>query len=334
MGKIKGILKSNWKLVITALVFTICLVTFLFVCIFYNKTIEVSSMTRAVTDYENQESLETEEEQKDVIGAEVSEEELNSVRADINDKATNTSKYFIQVNYVANVVTIYQKDENDEYTIPYKAMVCSCGKATPTSGVYKMTQQYRWHKLLGSVSGQYCSRIVGSILFHSVPYAEYGNPASLKYTAFDKLGTKASAGCIRLQVADALWIYNNCGAGTKVEFYGDSNPGPLGKPTARKISGESAEVRNWDPTDPDPRNPWKNYKGNSNSMTTTTTTDNASTQEQEEPKKEETTPVIPPVEDEKPPEKEPEKEPGKDDNVVEDNKTEEENDNDKEKVEP
>ena len=57
---------------------------------------------------------------------------------------------------------------------------------------------------------------------------------------------------------DAKWIYDNCVAGTQVEFYADSNPGPLGKPTAPKISGDE-EVRGWDPTDPSPKNPWKNY---------------------------------------------------------------------------
>lgn len=32
----------------------------------------------------------------------------------------------------------------------------------------------------------------------------------------------------------------------------------FGKPTAQKIS-EDVEVRNWDPTDPDEKNPWKKY---------------------------------------------------------------------------
>ena len=66
-------------------------------------------------------------------------------------------------------------------------------------------------------------------------------------------------GCIRLTVEDAMWIYNNCISGTNVEFYKDENPGPLGKPTAKKISGEPEEIRNWDPTDPNENNPWKTY---------------------------------------------------------------------------
>ena len=64
-------------------------------------------------------------------------------------------------------------------------------------------------------------------------------------------------GCIRLKVEDAMWIYNNCPSGTLVEFYSDSNPGPLGKPTSLKISGYDSPYRDWDPTDPDNSNPWK-----------------------------------------------------------------------------
>lgn len=52
-------------------------------------------------------------------------------------------------------------------------------------------------------------------------------------------------------------------SGTKVEFYQDENPGPLGKPTSRQISN-NAECRNWDPTDPNPNNPWKKYLSETN----------------------------------------------------------------------
>ena len=69
-------------------------------------------------------------------------------------------------------------------------------------------------------------------------------------------GTSASAGCIRLQVTDSKWIFDNCPSGTKVEFYSSKNPGPLGKPTFIEISN-NIEKRNWDPTDPNPNNPWK-----------------------------------------------------------------------------
>ena len=124
--------------------------------------------------------------------------------------------------------------------------------------------------------GHYSTQIKGNILFHSVPYLEKGNPASLEYWEYDKLGTYASAGCVRLKVIDAKWIYDNCGKGTKVEFYSDSNPGPLGKPSSKKISSYSDDLRNWDPTDPNPNNPWKNYK-ESNKPSSGNTNNNSNT---------------------------------------------------------
>ena len=187
------------------------------------------------------------------------DEDAKDTKVENPEKEEKESKetYYIKVNYGANVVTIYKKDSSGKYTVPVKAMVCSTGKATPTSGTYKMSNKYRWHQLNGGVYGQYCSRITGHILFHSVPY-KTNSPDTLKYVAYDKLGTKASAGCIRLTVADAYWIYANCASGTYVEFYSSADPGPLGKPSAQKISSNET-CRNWDPTDPLPNNPWKGY---------------------------------------------------------------------------
>ena len=185
-----------------------------------------------------------------------------------NNKTNNTTNknnatgtpYYIKVNYGAQVVTIYKKDAEGNYTVPVKAMICSTGVATPKSGVYKIQYRWEWLGLQGDVYGQYATQIVGNILFHSVPYLEKGNPASLEYWEYDKLGTYASAGCVRLKVSDALWIFNNCARGTNVEFYSSADPGPLGKPSAKKISNAEGNLKNWDPTDPNPDNPWKNYK--------------------------------------------------------------------------
>ena len=179
-----------------------------------------------------------------------------------SNENNNTSKekdipYYIKVNNQKNVVTIYKKDKKGEYNTPVKAMICSIGDATPETGVFAISDKYTWRLLQGNVYGQYACRITGHILFHSVPYTAQ-DKSTLEWWEYDKLGTKASLGCIRLKVEDVKWIYNNCVPGTKVEFYSSSNPGPLGKPTARKISSDD-EVKNWDPTDPDPNNPWKDY---------------------------------------------------------------------------
>lgn len=173
---------------------------------------------------------------------------------------TNKTKYKLEVNCEQNVVNVYTKDANGQYTNCVKVMLCSVGPATPTSGTYSLKKYsgWEWKGLFGDVYGQYATQITGNILFHSVPYTEKGNKASLEYWEYDLLGTPASMGCVRLTVKNAKWIYDNCASGTKVTFYKDSNPGPLGKPAEQKISSE-AGYNNWDPTDPDPNNPWKNY---------------------------------------------------------------------------
>ena len=190
-------------------------------------------------------------------------EELKNEKIKKKDVAkTSSSPYYIKVNYKANTITVYKKDKNNKYTVPVRAIICSTGTATPKSGIYKTSNKYRWGKLIHNSYGQYSTRIVGSILFHSVPYSAPKNDA-LMYKQYDRLGTKASAGCVRLTTIDAKWLYDNCPSGTMVEFYASSNPGPLGKPTAQKISSV-VECRNWDPTDPQKGNPWRDYEAKQN----------------------------------------------------------------------
>ena len=186
------------------------------------------------------------------------EEEFEKLKEEkkISDAA---DKYYIKVNYGAQVVTVYTKDANGKYTNPVKAMVCSTGTYTPTSGVYRTLGKGNWWGLMGNVYGQYSTWICGDILFHSVPYLEKGDKSSLEYWAYDQLGKRVSMGCVRLTVKDAKWIYDNCPIGTQVEFYASSNPGPLGKPSTMKISDAPSDVRGWDPTDPDKNNPWPEY---------------------------------------------------------------------------
>ncbi len=215
---------------------------------------EIEEKIENLTSVENIDSVE--ELQK------LNEKELEESKKKEDKKKTeiaSTPKYYIKVNYKAQVVTVYTKDSKGKYTKPVKAMVCSTGTYTPTSGVYKTPNRFRWLGMIGDVYAQYCTQIVGDILFHSVPYAVKGDNSSLFYKKYDQLGTKCSLGCIRLTCADAKWIYDNCKLGTQVEFYSSSNPGPLGKPSARKISNAPSYVRGWDPTDPAKGNPWNKY---------------------------------------------------------------------------
>lgn len=260
---------SSRRLMITA--FVICIAGIIIVAnIFNSKSNEgylAQLSTNMLTTLDIESNIITEEQEKKQL------EEANELAEELEETEKNDagtynvesgSPYYIKVNTGANCVTIYAKDNNDNYTIPVKAMICSCGEYTPPmwkypNSVYKLPgNKYEWLPLQEDVYGQYCTQVVGNILFHSVPYtAPYKN--KLEYWEYDKLGTSASAGCIRLQVIDAKWIYDNCPEDTFVEFYSSSDPGPFGKPTAKKIFDE-VNYRDWDSTDPDSSNPWRNYK--------------------------------------------------------------------------
>lgn len=264
---------NSWKIAISLVVFAI-IVTILFICVIKSFTgaAQTNAGQKLEKDQNNEENIEelvnledlasvsnkTEEELK-----KLNEEEIKKEEKKQTNTTTPKNKYYIKVNYKAQVVNVYTYDKNGKYTVPVKAFVCSTGTETPTSGVYKIPAKIVWCHMFGDVYAHYCTQIVGNILFHSVPYLEKSND-TLEYWAYDKLGTKASMGCIRLTTRDAKWIFDNVSCGTQVEFYASSNPGPLGKPTAQKISNAPGELKNWDPTDPDSKNPWHTYKPEEN----------------------------------------------------------------------
>lgn len=163
--------------------------------------------------------------------------------------------YSIHVNRKQNCVTVYTYDENGEYTVPVRAMVCSCGKNNGTiTGTYGIYFKHEWHSLYNNVYGQYVSGISGDYLFHSVPYYTI-SPDDLEVEEFNKLGTSASLGCVRLSVSDTKWIYDNCAYNTEVKIYDDDVAGPLGKPETIKITDLKC---GWDPTDDNKSNPYYN----------------------------------------------------------------------------
>ena len=184
------------------------------------------------------------------------ETEENGQPETVEDEEGEEFPYYIRINRQQNCITVYTMDAAGEYTVPYKAMICSTGlyNATPR-GVYQISTKYRWRELYGHVYGQYATRIHGGILFHSVPYYRKAED-SLCTDKYNKLGEQASMGCVRLTVEDAKWIAENCPEGTTVEIYEDANPGPLGKPEAAKIDTGSPN-KGWDPTDPSEENPWR-----------------------------------------------------------------------------
>ncbi len=174
--------------------------------------------------------------------------------------ASLTYPYRIVINRDENIVLIYAIAEDGTYSLLQNAFLCSTGGERTPLGKYFVGHKLRWHTLFGSkeddyryVYGQYITAITGNILFHSVPY-KMPVPDDLKTAQYNKLGESASLGCIRLSVEHAKWIYDNCPFGTAIEISNDA-PIPVRRPAAVHIDPNSP-MSGWDPTDPDPNNPW------------------------------------------------------------------------------
>ena len=146
-----------------------------------------------------------------------------------------------------------QETPGGPYNIPVRAMVCSSARAgyDNIEGTYRIRRGSRWG-VLGNdgawVYGQYTCQISGNYLFHSCWYHENGNPDSLSVSQYNRLGSPASHGCIRLCVADARWIYENCANTSNVYLFSSNEPAPFDRPAplpAIQLRGDYGH----DPTD-------------------------------------------------------------------------------------
>lgn len=164
------------------------------------------------------------------------------------------SSYRIEVNRKQSFITVFSKASNGKFDRPVVAFACSVGNPytlTPLSGgngsadswFYTATRSNRWQLLMGPSWGQYGTHVTNGIYFHSVSGTNR-NQNSVPWSEYNKLGTYASHGCIRLCVRDARWIFYNCN-GSKVRIYQDDVVGPFDKPKLPKMTSGQTK----DPTD-------------------------------------------------------------------------------------
>lgn len=175
----------------------------------------------------------------------------------IND-LTNIYKgpYTVEVDRVNGVMTIYADSAR---TIPVKSIRVSVGNpGTPTpTGKYTLTSYSRWQPLMGPSWGQYGTHVNGAgqggIFVHSIACGS-ANSYNLPVSAYYRLGSPASHGCIRTCVADAKWVYYNCNGSTIYIFDGKYKSdevfkGPLGRRAIVPLKG-TKNGGYYDPTDP------------------------------------------------------------------------------------
>ncbi|MBQ3424586.1 MAG: L,D-transpeptidase family protein [Clostridia bacterium] len=135
--------------------------------------------------------------------------------------ASDKYTYCIEVDLTNQITTIVRVSDR----AIVRQMLCSTGTGTKTPlGTFKLEKsrvadRSEWY-YIGKYACyvKYPTRIKGSILFHSIPYAGQ-TMDSIDRTALAQLGEKASHGCIRLRWQDARWISENCPDGTQVKIY-------------------------------------------------------------------------------------------------------------------
>ena len=186
--------------------------------------------------------------------------------------SSHQNKFYIEVNRAACVVTIYMyNDETNKYDIPVKTCSVCVGSdiwtVAGTGGLHEKSaytpigtysvctngQSVKYtmkpmHEPDGStVYARWATHIVGNVYFHSIAVGTQSHYA-LPAVTYNKLGKPASAGCIRMAVADAKWIYDYTSTGNTIKIVKGSTkkPGPLGKAKTIKVKGGI----NYDPTDP------------------------------------------------------------------------------------
>ena len=135
--------------------------------------------------------------------------------------AFNGSPYYILVDRTYNVCNVVTVGEDGTYSQLVRSMLCSTGRAghgTPsgTFSIYEHTAGGGWVYMADGTWAVWGMRFrTGGYMFHSVCFTHKGDllPIPEEVAA---LGSKASLGCVRLSVEDAMWLYNLVPDGTLV----------------------------------------------------------------------------------------------------------------------
>lgn len=125
---------------------------------------------------------------------------------------SSSTPYIIAVNRATRKVGIYQGWRGNWRNIQYWS--CTVGApSTPTvGGVFKVGNRGHYFDS-GASRCFWWTQFYGNYLFHSTLYNRNGVPTD------SRLGMALSHGCVRLNINNALWIYNNIPRGTTVIIY-------------------------------------------------------------------------------------------------------------------
>lgn len=124
---------------------------------------------------------------------------------------TSKTRFLIEVDISTQKTKIYLGEKGDWKLIKnYNCSTGAEGSETP-KGTFSISRKGQWFYSKKYEQGaKYWVQFYGNYLFHSLPM-------DLNRNIVDPtLGTPASHGCVRLQVEEAKWLYENIPSGTKL----------------------------------------------------------------------------------------------------------------------
>ena len=170
-----------------------------------------------------------------------------------------TGKYKVRVNKTKNVVIVYEKGDDGKYEKSVRVMNAVVGRDIKNDASYNISNRWLWIKNPNGSFSKFVTQVAGNVVFESIGYKRKEDLSSLNYIEFDNLGNSIDGSFIKLQYADAQWIFDNLDYDTVVEFYESDDLNGVNVPEVKKISLES-DKKNWDPTYKGSENPWNKVK--------------------------------------------------------------------------
>lgn len=240
MPKIKEFILSHKKILLAVIIILIAVISV--VCV------AVISSGKQKSGSENKSEVKTFKDWDNLI-ADLEAEPVSELDEKYeDDKSLSGTPYKLVVNKTKNLITVYEKDKDSNYTKEVKKIICSVGYDTPV-GTFTTSDKYTWKIVNGNVWAQNVTRVVGNVLIHSMPYHSK-DKATLIPSYYNQLGRTLSASCIRVSAGDSEWIMKNCPKGMTVEIIEAEED--VVRPLAIKVPEDAV----WDPTDTDASNPW------------------------------------------------------------------------------
>ena len=140
---------------------------------------------------------------------------LAKMQSVANNQASSTN-YIMIVDRSTHRVGVFKGRKNSWTNVKYYK--CCVGKpSTPTiSGTYTVGSKGKYFDTGTKGRCWYYTQITGNYLFHSVIYDRQNSPKRIIDNSMD---AAVSHGCVRLDLENAKWIYDNIPKNTKVIIY-------------------------------------------------------------------------------------------------------------------